>query len=75
MEIYKAVRSYLEENGIRQNFVAARAGFRTNTFNAMMNGHRKMYADDLVAIATALGVTPNEFVRRANGEQSKRGGA
>ena len=70
MKMYEAVRAYLDEKGIRQNFIAARAGFKANTFNAMMNGHRKMYADDLVAIATALGVSPNEFVRRVY-EQSE----
>ena len=70
MEVYKAVREYLEENGIKQKFVAEKVGFNVKTFNAMMNGHRKMYADDLAAICIALNVTVDTFVRRVYGEQS-----
>ena len=34
----------------------------TSTFSAMMNGKRKMYAEDLRAICYALNVSPEVFV-------------
>ena len=62
MEVYKKVRSYIEENGYKQLVVAQRAGISKVTFNAMMNGKRKMYADDLRAICLALNVSPELFI-------------
>lgn len=63
MEVYKKVRSYIEENGYKQLVVAQRAGISKVTFNAMMNGKRKMYADDLRAICLALNVSPELFIQ------------
>lgn len=68
MKMYEAVRGYLDENGIKQKAVAEKIGFSVPTFNAMMNGRRMMYADDLAKICIALGVTAETFVRRAMGE-------
>lgn len=62
MEVYKKVRSYIEENGYKQFIVAQKAGISKVTFNAMMNGKRKMYADDLRAICLALNVSPEVFI-------------
>lgn len=67
MKMYEAVRGYLDENGIKQKAVAEKIGFSVPTFNAMMNGRRMMYADDLAKICIALGVTAETFVRRAYG--------
>jgi len=62
MEVYKKVRAYIEENGYKQLVVAQRAGISKVTFNAMMNGKRTMYADDLRAICLALNVSPELFI-------------
>lgn len=62
MEVYKKVRAYIEENGYKQLAVAQRAGISKVTFNAMMNGMRTMYADDLRAICLALNVSPELFI-------------
>ena len=62
MEVYKKVRAYIEENGYKQLAVAQRAGISKVTFNAMMNGKRTMYADDLRAICLALNVSPELFI-------------
>ena len=69
MKLYEAVREYLDEHGIKQTVVASKAGINKSVFNAMMNGHRTMYADDFANICIALGVTAESFVRRAYGEQ------
>lgn len=62
MEVYKKVRAYIEANGYKQIAVAKRAGISKVTFNAMMNGKRTMYADDLRAICLALNVSPEVFI-------------
>jgi len=62
MEVYKKVRAYIEANGYKQIAVAKRAGISKVTFNAMMNGKRIMYADDLRAICLALNVSPEVFI-------------
>ncbi len=62
MEVYKKVRAYIEENGYKQLGVAQKAGISKVTFNAMMNGKRKMYADDLRAVCLALNVSPELFI-------------
>lgn len=62
MEVYKKVRTYIEEAGYKQVSGARKAGIPKVTFNAMMNGHRTMYAEDLRAICLALNVSPELFI-------------
>lgn len=62
MKVYEKVRTYLDANGIKQKAVAQKAGISNTTFNAIMNGKRTMYAEDLKAICLALNVSPELFV-------------
>lgn len=62
MLVYEKVKTYLEEYGIKQSYVAKKCNMSTSTFSAMMNGKRKMYADDLREICFALNVSPEVFV-------------
>lgn len=62
MSVYKIVRAYLDEHGIKKSVVAQKAGISKITFYAMMNGKRTMYADDLRAICLALNVSPEVFI-------------
>lgn len=62
MYVYEKVRTYIDENGIKQVAVAKKAGIPNVTFNEMMNGKRTMYADDLRAICIALNVSPETFI-------------
>ena len=47
MEVYKKVRAYIEGSGCGQFAVAQKAGIPQVDFDAMMNGEKTMYADDL----------------------------
>lgn len=60
--VYEKVRAYIDEKGLKQVVVAEKAGIPNVTFNAMMNGRRTMYADDLRAICLALNVSPELFI-------------
>lgn len=63
MKTYERVRLYIEEKGLKQSAVANRCGIPKVTFSAMMNGKRKMYAEDLVAICIALNEPPETFIK------------
>lgn len=62
MEVYKKVRAYIEDNGYKQVAIAEKVGISKVTFNAMLNGKRTMYADDLKAVCLALNVSPEVFI-------------
>lgn len=62
MYVYEKVRAYIDEHGYKQVTIAQRAGIPKNTFNAIMNGKRTLYADDLRAICLALNVSPEQFI-------------
>ena len=47
MRVYEKVRDYLENHGLKQKAVARKAGIPDTTFNAILNGKRTLYADDL----------------------------
>lgn len=62
LRVYQKVRDYIDEKGIKQVVVAQKAGISKTTFNAIMNGKRTLYADDLRAICIALDVSPEVFI-------------
>lgn len=62
MAVYEKVRAYIDENGLKQVAVAEKAGIPKNTFNAILNGKRTLYADDLRAICLALNISPELFI-------------
>ncbi len=62
MRVYEKVRAYIDEQGLKQKTVAERAGIPNVTFNAIMNGKRTLYADDLRSICIALQVSPEKFI-------------
>lgn len=62
MRVYEKVRAYIDEHGLKQVVVAQKAGIPKTTFNAIMNGKRILYADDLRAICMALNVSPELFI-------------
>lgn len=62
MRVYEKVRMYIVSHGYKQVAIARKAGISNATFNAIMNGKRTMYADDLRAICIALNVSPELFI-------------
>ena len=62
VHVYEKVRAYMEENGYKQVLIAQKAGFSNATFNAILNGKRTLYSDDLRAICLALNVSPELFI-------------
>lgn len=62
MYVYQKVRAHIDNNGLKQISVAEKAGIPKNTFNAILDGKRTLYADDLRAICLALNVSPELFI-------------
>lgn len=59
--IVENIRSYMRENGIKQEHVANKIGMSKQTMSAILNGNRKLIADEYVDICNALGVSTNKF--------------
>ncbi|MEG0570964.1 MAG: helix-turn-helix transcriptional regulator [Oscillospiraceae bacterium] len=62
MRVYEKVRDYLDDKGLKHTVVARKSGISNSTFNAILNGKRTLYADDLRAICLALDVSPEVFI-------------
>ncbi len=54
----------IKDKGVKQKFVADRTGYTEAQFSAMITGRKLIKSCDIIAIANALGVTPNELFRR-----------
>ena len=57
MQAYEKVRKYIDDNHLKQKSVAEAARIPNVTFNAMLNGKRKMYAEDVKAVCIALSIS------------------
>ena len=62
MKVYQKVSQYIIENGIKQKFISEKTGIAENTLSMILNGKRKMDADEFVEIIIALGVDANYFI-------------
>lgn len=55
----------IRERGLKQNAVAERAGYSPKVFNSLINGKKIMREMDIVRIATALEVAPNDLFSKS----------
>lgn len=60
--VQKNITDYIRDNGIRQNYVAEKAGIKPNKFSLIMNMKRKLQLDDFVSMCRAINKEPNDFV-------------
>lgn len=70
--VTKNVKQIITEKGLIQKRVAQRAGIEEKTFSNMLNGRKKICDKDVLNIASALNVTPNDLFGFGAKEQ-KRG--
>lgn len=57
----KNIVDLINARGLKQCAVAEKAGLSKQKFNSMLNGRRIIRPCDTIAIADALGVTPNDL--------------
>ncbi len=72
LRVYEKVRTYIDDNGLKQISIAKKAGIPKTTFNAILNGKRTLYADDLREICIALNVSPELFIDIKKHERRKQ---
>lgn len=58
------IKKILRMQGIKQYVIAEKSGIPMKKFSDMLNGRAIMKADDVLPIANALGVSPNELFKR-----------
>lgn len=53
----------IEEKGLKQVYVAEKAGYKAQELNDMLNGRRIIKVCDIPKIARALGVSENDIYK------------
>lgn len=61
MSACEIIKDHLVKNGIKQNFVAERAGIPPELFRRSIEGKRKIPADEFVRICTVLSLDIEDF--------------
>lgn len=61
----KRIKAYISDSGLKFSAVAEKAGLSLSTFSAMINGKRKIAAEEYFSICLALGVPLEKFVKVA----------
>lgn len=66
MRIYEKIKKYMEEKGIKQNYISEKTLIPENILSMIFNGKRKLLADEMALIILALGVDANYFIKSEN---------
>lgn len=54
-------RKIIRGAGVKQKFIAQKAGYTEREFSDMLAGRKLIRDEDILRISQALGVTPNEL--------------
>lgn len=60
-EIIQNIRTIIKEKGVKQNFVANKAGFTPQEFNNILCSRQLLKTESIVNVCNALDITPNEL--------------
>lgn len=61
--IAERIADYIRTAGIKQKVIAQKAGYSERQLSAMLNGNRKIWAEDYERLCKALGKDPNYFMK------------
>ena len=59
--VAEQLKKIIDDRGLKQKKVAEILGYDYRTFNNMLNGYKMITTDDVIIIATKLGVEPNQL--------------
>jgi len=62
MRLSQNINTYLNEQGIKKKYVAEKTGISENALNLVLNGKRRLLADEYVKICNALNVPFDRFI-------------
>ncbi len=60
-DVCKYTRKIIQDKGLKQKSVAIKAGYTDQQFSNLLNGRKFFSAYDVLRIANALEVTPNDL--------------
>lgn len=60
-DIIQNIRTIIKEKGVKQNFVANKAGFTPQEFNNILCSRQLLKTESIVNVCNALDITPNEL--------------
>lgn len=67
MNCHDKIRKYIEDNGIKLNFVADKAGIPEKTFYRLISGNKKMTVEELEKICiNGLSKEPSFFLNETS---------
>lgn len=61
MSINERLSDYVREHGIKRVYIAQKTGLSADTVSKILNGNRRIQADEFLSICTALNIDPNIF--------------
>lgn len=57
-----AMRKYIRDNGVKQGYIARRAGLTDAKISLLLSGKQKMNVDEYYDLCSAMGVKPGMFL-------------
>lgn len=63
MNTAQRILTYINENGIKQNYIASKISMDDSALNARLKGKTRLSADDISLICWALGKEPSDFIK------------
>lgn len=66
MNIEKEICKYVKNNNVPQKLLASKSGMTENAMSLMLNGKRKLSADEYIRICDALCVPLERFICQSN---------
>lgn len=63
VKIVTNIKNILNEKGLKQGFVAEKAGFTDQQFSNILNFRKQLKVEHIPRIAYGLGVEPNEIFK------------
>lgn len=64
MPVHQRIKQYMECRGLAVSDISQKAGISEIMLQAILNGAKTLYVDELRAICLALNVSPEAFVEK-----------
>lgn len=59
-----ALRRYIEENGIKQSYLARQSGLSPDRLSLLLRDKRRLRADEMMEMCDVLRIQPGDLARR-----------
>lgn len=62
MKVYEKLRKYIDDHGIKQEYISDKTNISSPILSAILNGKRKFDVEEFILIVGALNTDPNTIV-------------